>query len=343
MTTIAARRGAGTVALAAALTLVPTGAAVAADTPAPSAPTVSILLKKEKATVSGADKLGAGWVSFTVRTDSRARSLWLYSPKPSVSKADVAQGEAAVRKVRDGQGQPEKEAAGQTSAAKTSDAPAKQAKAPAKKADAPAKKADAPATKADAPAKRAAGDAATAEKSLLALGGVFVAAKGKATFMANLPQGEVRIIDLGDKNAKAPLAVLAVGGPGKQVRPAAATGTVVLDDSSRIQAPEKLKRSGQLLITNAAASKWHFIGLQKLAKGVTKKDLAAWFDNPDPKRKSPFDPKHSAAGAPLSGGRSQYLGYDLPAGRYALLDAWVDPESGRFHAAQGGFRIVTLK
>jgi hypothetical protein len=322
MTTIAARRGAGVVGIVAALTLVPTGVAVAADTPAPSVPAVSISLKKDKATVTGADKLGAGWVTFTVRTDSTARSLWLYSPKPNVSKAEVAQGEAAVRKVGAAEGQSEKEAAA------------------AKKASA-AKKAEA--KKAEAPAKRAAGDAATAEKSLLALGGVFVAAEEKATFMANLPQGEVRIVDLADKDAKAPLAVLAVGGPGKQVRPAAATGTVVLDDSSRIQAPEKLKRSGQLLITNAAASKWHFIGLQKLAKGVTEKDLATWFDKPDAKRKSPFDPKHSAAGAPLSGGRSQYLGYDLPAGKYALIDAWVDPDTGRFHAAQGGTRIVTLK
>ena len=338
------RRRARTVAVITAVALVPTtGTAMAVHTAAaPSIPIVTIAMVGDTAKISGASKLAAGWVTFKVRTDKDPHNLWFYTPKPGAKKGDVAQAEKAVRKVRAGHGQ----------------GPGIDAKAPADpespnldkgttntEKKAAAAKQEKERAKSDAAAGQARTDTSMAEKTLLALGGVYVAPKRTATIVVNLPQGQVTVADLavGKETKTVPLTVFKVGPAGKQRAPGKGAAQIFLDESSKIQAPEKLKRSGQLLINNESMSKWHFIGLQKLAKGATENDLVAWFDSPAGKRKYPFDPAYSIAAAPLSGGRTQYLSYDLPAGKYALIDAWVDSDSGRFYASQGGTRMITLK
>lgn len=339
------RGRARTVAVVAALALVPTGGtavAAPASVTAPSIPVVTITMKGANAKVAGASKLAAGWVRVKVSTDSTARNLWFYTPKAKAKAADVGKAEKAVRKVRAGHGQGP---AIDTRGSATPQDPQLDKGASSSEKAAAAARREAESAQAESAARRAAADAATAEKSILALGGVYVGPKGSQSVVLNLPKGQVTVVDLaaakqGDAD---PLTVLTVGAPAKTGDPGKADGTVFLDESSRIQAPEKLPRAGELLITNQSVSKWHFIGLQKLAKGATENDVVAWFDSPGAKRKYPFDPKHSVAAAPLSGGYSQYLRYDLPAGKYALVDAWVDPDTGRFFASQGGTRLVTLK
>jgi hypothetical protein len=47
--------------------------------------------------------------------------------------------------------------------------------------------------------------------------------------------------------------------------------------------------------------------------------------------------------APLSAGQSQFLGYSLPAGQYAVIDAWMDPTTGRILAGEGAVTTLRLK
>lgn len=186
--------------------------------------------------------------------------------------------------------------------------------------------------------------AATAENSLIALGGAFVGPKRPATMAVKLPQGEVTVTDLATDPQKVgtPLTLLKLGAPGKAEPDAGAAARVSIDDAARIQAPATLPRTGELRIANLAERKWHFLGLQRLTERADQKDVEGFFTGGG-KGKSPFDPAHSTAAAPLSGGREQYLSYDLPAGRYAFVDAWVDSATGKFYAAQGAVRVVTLK
>lgn len=186
--------------------------------------------------------------------------------------------------------------------------------------------------------------ASTAENSLIALGGAFVAPKRPATLSVKLPRGEVTVADLaaGGQKAAAPLTLFKLGAPGMAMPGAGGAARVSIDGAARIQAPEALPRTGELRIANLGERKWHFLGLQKLTKDANQKDVEAFFAG-DGKGPSPFDPAHSTAAAPLSGGREQYLSYDLPAGRYAFVDAWVDSATGTFYAARGAVRVVTLK
>ena len=47
--------------------------------------------------------------------------------------------------------------------------------------------------------------------------------------------------------------------------------------------------------------------------------------------------------APLSAGQSQFLSYALPSGQYAILDAWMDPATGRVLAGDGAVTTVRLR
>ncbi|MGQ0466856.1 MAG: hypothetical protein ACT4QG_16215 [Sporichthyaceae bacterium] len=290
------------------LALMPVGSAVAAESPGKTTPpVVTIALDEGEPKITGADKLAAGWVTFKVTATKTQHNLWLHTPKPGVAagKADKA-GEAA-NTARNGRPGPK--------AAST-----------------------------ETISKQAAADASSAEDSLIALGGTYVAPGRPATMAVKLPPGEITVADIAAANQPGggKITLLKVGAPGKAVRAAGKSVQVSVDDAARIKAPAKLARKGELRVSNLAASKWHFIGLQKLAEGKGEKDVAAFFANPG-RTPSPFDPAASTAAAPLSGGREQYLSYNLPAGKYVFIDAWVDSSTGKFYAAQGAIKLVTLK
>lgn len=290
------------------LALLPTGTAIAAESPAKTTPPViTIKLDEGEPKITGADKLAAGWVTIKVSATKSQHNLWLHTPKPGVAAAQADRAGEAAQATRNGRPGP--------SAASTTSA-----------------------------SKRSAADATAAEDSLIALGGAFVAPGRPATMAVKLPTGEITVTDLAAaaQPGGGKITLIKVGEPGKSVRAAGNEPRVSIDDSARIQAPAKLARKGELRISNLAASKWHFIGLQKLAKGAGEKEVVAFFTNPG-QAPSPFDPAASTASAPLSGGREQYLTYNLPAGKYVFVDAWVDSTTGKFYAAQGAIKLVTLK
>ncbi len=191
---------------------------------------------------------------------------------------------------------------------------------------------------------KAAADAAAVEKTLVALGGAAVAPGHPATFSVNLPEGEVSIGDLaGDaKKAATPIASLMLGDPGGAVRSAGDGNRVSVaaaDGKVSIYAPESMSRKAKLRITNNDEQGWHFLGLHRLVEGADEKDVVAFYDGSG---KSPFDAANSLISAPLSGKGEEFMDYDLPAGKYAVVDSWVDSTDGKFYASKGAIRMVTL-
>ncbi len=337
------RRRTYTVATVALLTLVPaTGTAVATDGARDALPVVTITMGAGEPKLTGTEKLSAGWVTFKISSTKDQHNLWLYTPKPGTKQAQANKADQSVRNVRSANARTYKEPQAKASFTKPKKDDVEDKSAKKKRMEGPTAAERSARNKA---AQKLAADAQAAEKSLIALGGAFVAPKRPTTMTVKLPEGEITIADLAmGKGKTVPITVLKVAGKsGKDTRDAKGAKTIELDDSSRIQAPATLPRKGELLFSNIASAKWHFLGLQKLAKGATENDLVAYFDSKDASREAPFDARYSAAAAPLSGGRSQYLSYDLPPGKYALLDAWVDSETGRFWASQGASRVVTLK
>jgi hypothetical protein len=188
-------------------------------------------------------------------------------------------------------------------------------------------------------------EVAQVEKTLVAFGGAAVAPGRPVTFSVNLPEGEVSIGDLaGDaKKAATPIATVMLGDPGGAVRSAGDGNRVSVgsvDGKVQIDAPETMSRKAKLRVTNRDDAKWHFIALNRLNDGAEEKDVLAFYEG---NGRSPFDPAHSMLTAPLSGKGEEFLDYDLPAGKYAIVDSWVDSSDGKFYAAKGAIRMVTLQ
>ena len=275
------------------------GTAAAAAPPVNNPPVVGLVVDGDKAKLSGADNLDAGWVTIKASSTKGAHSLWLFTPKPDTAPAKAQEAVDAMGDVRGNENQA---------------------------------------------TSKAAADAAEVEKTLVALGGAAVAPGHPATFSVNLPEGEVSIGDLaGDaKKAATPIATLMLGDPGGAVRSAGDGNRVSVDSADgkvRIDAPESMSRAAKLRITNSAEKDWHFLGLHRLVEGADEKDVVAFYSGSG---QSPFDAANSVVSAPLSGNGEEFMDYDLPAGRYAVVDSWVDSTDGTFYATKGAIRMVTL-
>jgi hypothetical protein len=310
MTGITTRRARRTTTVGAVGLLVAISAAAAAtasETVQNAPPVVGIVLDGDRVKLTGADDLDAGWVIFEASSTKLARSLWFFTPKQGVEPEQAKKAGAAMRDVRGNDGRTPTAAAEGTAQ------------------------------------KRAAANAATVEKSLVALGGAFVAPGRPATFSLNLPEGEISISDLAAAadRAATPIASLMLGDPGTAVRSAGDGSRVSIGRDGTISAADSLARKGKLRISNLDDERWHFLGLSKLKDEATEQDVVAFYGGSG---KSPFDgAANTAATAPLSGGREEFLDYDLPAGKYAIVDAWVDSKNGKFYAAQGAIEIVELR
>lgn len=293
-------------AVAALALLAGTGSALAVGPDPAAPPIVDLVVDGDKVKLSGADSLDAGWVTIKASSTTKALSLWLFTPKPGASPAGAQKAVQAMRAVRGNEGQSPKAAAeGQ-------------------------------------PQQRPADNVSTVEDTLVGLGGALVTPKRPAIFSVNLPEGEVSIADLaaGAEKAATPIASLMLGDPGGAVRSAGNGSRVTIDENARFEAADTLSRTGKLRISNVGEKKWHFVELQKLKEGKGEKDAVAFFSGSGT---SPFDTDNSIATAPLSGGKEEYLDYDLPAGTYVFVDSWVDSSTGKFNASYGALRTVALK
>ncbi|HEX3828611.1 MAG TPA: hypothetical protein VHV82_15205 [Sporichthyaceae bacterium] len=180
----------------------------------------------------------------------------------------------------------------------------------------------------------------TAQESLIALGGAWVDAGHPATISAELPAGDVYLEDLGASAVSD--AVLHVGWGKYPPMPARPVGEITEGDDNFVFAPPVLPGHGTLELANADDTEtgYHFLVIRAMAAGATREDVERFFSSG-----TGPSPLASAAlmSAPLSAGQSQFLSYALPSGEYAILDAWMDPVTGRVLAGDGALTTIRLR
>jgi hypothetical protein len=182
--------------------------------------------------------------------------------------------------------------------------------------------------------------ARAAEASLLALGGADTSPSRPTTLVVQLPPGTVYVEDLA--NGAARVATLHVGaGPGKHhPHP---DSYITADDANSIVAPATLPRTGTVKFGNIAtgADSWHMLEIVRLTDPSTPKaTVAQYFES---EADDPISATDFVGSAPLSARHAQYVSYSLPAGTYAVVDYWVDRNTGHIHSADGSVAIVTLR
>jgi hypothetical protein len=111
-------------------------------------------------------------------------------------------------------------------------------------------------------------------------------------------------------------------------------------NAHRFRGARNLPASGTIKFTNAATNSPHFLFLQHVQDGTSRKDVIKGFQS-GPGEQGPFLP--GAAGTDVVHmGQSQTLTYSLPAGTYAEVCFFPDLKTGMPHAFMGMVRIVHL-
>ena len=132
------------------------------------------------------------------------------------------------------------------------------------------------------------------------------------------------------------LTVTAPAGP--QTLPAT-SATVVAREDRRWGGATTLPSHGTIKFANHANVSPHFVVLQHVKDGTTRQQVIDSFSSPNP-------PDFTLPGEQdsdiVSPGHAMSLHLQLPAGRYALMCFFPDPETGMPHAFMGMVRMVTL-
>lgn len=116
---------------------------------------------------------------------------------------------------------------------------------------------------------------------------------------------------------------------------------VVAREDRRWGGDQVLPAQGAIRFVNRADYSPHFVVLQHVARGTTRKEVIDCIN--DPQCTFDFGRAGSAETGSLSPGHAFVFRYSLPRGTYALMCFFPDPETGMPHAAMGMVRIVTLK
>lgn len=118
-----------------------------------------------------------------------------------------------------------------------------------------------------------------------------------------------------------------------------ATHAVVrAQENRRFGGSSTLPAAGTITVKNTATTLPHFLALQHVKTGATRKQIIQALQNNDP---SLF--RNGSAGTDvLTAGRSMRLTYKLPKGTYAEMCFMPDPKTGMPHALMGMVRIVKV-
>ena len=125
---------------------------------------------------------------------------------------------------------------------------------------------------------------------------------------------------------------------GPQTLPAA-DGNVVAKTNRRFGGNTTLPAKGTIRFTNESTESPHFLNLQQVKPGTTRKDVISALEGNGP---PPFL-KGVAGTDALSNGQSMDLHVHVPAGTYAEMCFFPDPKTGDPHAFMGMVRIVHVK
>jgi hypothetical protein len=115
--------------------------------------------------------------------------------------------------------------------------------------------------------------------------------------------------------------------------------------AKRFRGSTVLPAKGTVTFHNASTQSPHFLILQHLNKGATRKQvITALRSNGPPTGPGPFNKDNANADTDVVGmGHTVTLTYNLPAGTYAEMCFFPDLQTGMPHALMGMVRIVHLK
>lgn len=132
------------------------------------------------------------------------------------------------------------------------------------------------------------------------------------------------------------LSVTAPSGP--QTLPSA-DANVIAQTNRRFGGDTTLPAKGTIHFTNESTESPHFLALQHVKSGTTRKQVIEAFQSNGP---GPF--LNGVAGTDaLTHGQSMNVHVNLPAGTYAEMCFFPDPKTGMPHALMGMVRIVHLR
>lgn len=120
------------------------------------------------------------------------------------------------------------------------------------------------------------------------------------------------------------------------------TASVRAITAKRFRGSLTLPASGTIKFTNTSTTSPHFLVLQHVKEGTTRKQVIT-SANSNSNGPPPFAMTGDAAIDVVSMGRSMTLSYKLPAGEYAEMCYFPDLQTGMPHAAMGMVRIVHLQ
>ncbi|HET7311526.1 MAG TPA: hypothetical protein VFJ17_09390 [Mycobacteriales bacterium] len=132
------------------------------------------------------------------------------------------------------------------------------------------------------------------------------------------------------------LTVTAPAGP--QTLPAT-SATVVAREDRRWGGATTLPSHGNIKFANHADVSPHFVVLQHVKDGTTRKQVIDSFSSPNP---PDFVLPGDQSSDIVSPGHAMAMHLQLPPGTYALMCFFPDPQTGMPHAFMGMVRIVTL-
>lgn len=118
------------------------------------------------------------------------------------------------------------------------------------------------------------------------------------------------------------------------------TATVTATNAKRFGGSKTLPASGSITFKNKASNSPHFLFLQHVKKGTTRKQVIKGFFGSG---RPTFVREGTVGVDALSPHKSLTLSYSLPAGDYAEMCFFPDLQTGMPHAAMGMVRIVHLK
>jgi hypothetical protein len=133
-----------------------------------------------------------------------------------------------------------------------------------------------------------------------------------------------------------PLTVTAASGP--QTLPST-TATVFAKTTRRFGGADTLPHHGTITFANHATNSPHFLVLQHVKEGTTRKQVLDSFQSQGPPTFALPDEQESDVVSP---GHAMNLHLHLPVGEYAEMCFFPDPQTGMPHAFMGMVRIIHL-
>jgi hypothetical protein len=115
---------------------------------------------------------------------------------------------------------------------------------------------------------------------------------------------------------------------------------VITTTARRFAGSKVLPAKGTITVTNKSTESPHFLVLQHVAKGTTRKQVLHAIEGNGPPS---FARRGEESTNTITRGQSQTLKLNLPKGEYAEMCFFPDPQTGMPHALMGMIRMVHLK